>query len=253
MAHATGFHGLVFTPLARALASSFHCWAYDARGHGDSGLPADGDFAWEGLGRDALAVIDGVGLTRPFGLGHSGGGAGLLIAEIERPGTFRAIYDFEPVVFPTDGIPAPRRNNVLAGSARRRREVFPTRSAAAANFMAKPPLSDFAPAALAAYVEHGFEDLPDGTVRLKCRGESEARVYEMAVEHRTYDQLAAIHCPVTLACGADTESLGEPVMRAIAARLASATVDVLPGLGHLGPMQDPDAVAASVRRAFGGE
>ncbi|HEX9530498.1 MAG TPA: alpha/beta hydrolase [Acidimicrobiales bacterium] len=259
MAHATGFHGQVFAPLARLLAPFFHCWSFDFRGHGDSAGPPGGDFAWAGFGRDVIGVVDGVGLVRPFSVGHSAGGAGLLIAELDRPGTFRAMYAYEPIVFPPGPGPSaqasgaqPNRGHLLAASARRRREVFASRAEALANFAAKPPLADLDPLALEAYVAHGFEDLPDGSVRLKCRREDEARVYEMAGQHGTYDRLGQIRCPVTLACGARTESLGEDAMRAAAQRMPAARVDVLEGLGHFGPMQDPAAVAAGVHHAFGG-
>jgi pimeloyl-ACP methyl ester carboxylesterase len=57
---------------------------------------------------------------------------------------------------------------------------------------------------------------------------------------------------VALACGARTDSFGEPVLRADAARLPRATVDVLDGLGHFGPLQRPEQVAASVRERLDG-
>ena len=77
-AHATGFHGLVWRPVADRLRDSFHCWAFDERGHGDTPAPADGDFRWEGFARDAISVVDELRLNRPYGVGHSGGGAALL-------------------------------------------------------------------------------------------------------------------------------------------------------------------------------
>ena len=40
MAHATGFCGAVLTPLADHLAARFHCFTFDARGHGETVTPA---------------------------------------------------------------------------------------------------------------------------------------------------------------------------------------------------------------------
>ena len=40
MAHATGFHGLVWRPMAADLAD-FHCYSFDERGHGDSARPPE--------------------------------------------------------------------------------------------------------------------------------------------------------------------------------------------------------------------
>lgn len=49
MAHAAGFHGLVFSPLARELAGGFRCVSIDGRGHGDTALPRGVDPDWYGL------------------------------------------------------------------------------------------------------------------------------------------------------------------------------------------------------------
>ncbi|HWH34854.1 MAG TPA: alpha/beta fold hydrolase, partial [Acidimicrobiales bacterium] len=71
LAHATGLHGRVWAPVASGLGDVARCVALDARGHGDSGLPPGLDFAWEGLAGDVLAVVEGLGLQRPVGVGHS--------------------------------------------------------------------------------------------------------------------------------------------------------------------------------------
>ena len=253
MVHATGFHGMVWRPVADRLRDRFRCVAFDERGHGDSGVPPDGNFSWRGFARDVLAVVEELGLVRPFAVGHSLGGAALLLAEQAAPGTFRALWCYEPIVPPLDPPPGPRPDNPLAKGARRRREVFDSRDAAYANYAAKPPLCELAPPVLRAYVDHGFADRPDGTVRLKCRRDSEAAVYANSFEHDAYARLAEVACPVTLACGELTDAFGEPVMRQLAARLLRSTLLVMRGLGHFGPMQDPTAVAGAVARAFAGE
>lgn len=264
LAHATGFHGRVWGPVVEAgLGASFRCYAFDERAHGDSAAPADGNFSWHRFGDDALEVLDALGLGGGAGagaggelraVGHSCGGALLLLAEMARPGTFAELYCYEPVVTPLDEPLDPRTvdasRNPLAMGARRRREVFESFEAALENFSSKPPMAGFSPAALRAYVEHGFEPLPEGGVRLKCRGEDEARTYEAGMFHRAYQHLAEVQCPVTLVCGEHTNAFGEPVLALVAARLRSAPVEVMPGLSHFGPLEDPAAVADSILRAF---
>ncbi len=250
-AHATGFHGLVFAPIAQLLGGQFNGTALDERGHGDSGLPPRMDFDWRGFASDILATVDGLGLTRPFGVGHSGGGAGLLLAEQTRPGTFRALYLFEPIVFPPTGpFPGGSSDNPMAASARRRREIFGSRQEAFDNYASKPPFDRLAPEALRAYVDHGFANLDDGRVRLKCRGETEALVYEHSWSHETYDHLPEVSCPVTVACGATSDTFGAPLVEAIVDRLPRARAEVVPGVGHFGPLEDPALLARSIRSAF---
>jgi pimeloyl-ACP methyl ester carboxylesterase len=247
LAHATGFHARVWLPVVEHLRSRFHCWAFDERGHGDSTTPSDGDFSWHRFADDALAVIDHFGLRRPFGVGHSCGAALQLLAEEARPGTFRALWGYEPVMFPMDD--PPPTDNPLAPGARRRREVFPSFDAALANFSSKPPMNRFDATALRLYVEHGFEAVPEG-VRLKCRGEDEARTYEAAAHHTAFRHLGAVQPPVTLVCGARTDAFGADILEADAARLPHARVEVIPELTHFGPLEDPATIAASIVRAF---
>jgi len=257
LVHATGFCGGVLAPLAAGLVDRFHCWAVDLRFHGRSGRPAGPDFAWSGFASDVLAAVDGLGLDRPAGFGHSCGGASLLLAEERRPGTFRSLYCFEPVVFPGPPAAAPAHDNPLSAGARRRRETFPSRTDAFVNFSSKPPFGDLDPDAIAAYVEDGFEVVPgdeggDGEmVRLRCRREDEAEVYAHGLTHDAFVGLGRVACPVTLACGADTDSFGPAFLEADAAQLRDASVEILPGLGHFGPLERPAEVAASVRRALG--
>lgn len=243
--HATGFCGRAYTALARRLVDRHHVWAVDFRGHGDSTVPADGDFNWEGAGDDVLAAADAIGADRLEVVGHSMGGGAALLAELKRPGLLRWAYLYEPIVLPAEPLtgapPSP-----MADNARRRREVFPSKAEALARYASRPPLDVLRAGALADYVEYGFEDLPDGTVRLKCRGESEARTFE-AESKVTVDRITGIDVPVVVAIGA---SNGEwsPAM------FASAIVGALPRgrlltyqhLGHFGPLQDPDSVADDI-------
>lgn len=250
MAHATGFHGRVFEPLAELLSGSFSCVSADLRAHGDSSAPPEADLDWYGFASDLLAVVDALELARPLGFGHSSGATGLLLAEAERPGTFSSLYCFEPVIVPADPPLGRDRENWLAEGARRRRASFASRAEALDHYAARPTLSGFAPEVLRAYVEHGFAD-GRGEVRLKCMPEHEALVYEMATAHDCYRRLEEVKCPVVVARGERSESLMPRVAEQVAARLPRARVEVLPGLTHFGPLENPAAVAASLRAAFG--
>src|SRR5262249_654738 len=73
--------------LSNSLGTTLHMWdrqvtpftrhfrlvRYDRRGHGRSGVPK-GPYTMEGLGRDVLAVLDGLGLSRINWCGLSMGG-----------------------------------------------------------------------------------------------------------------------------------------------------------------------------------
>lgn len=250
LTHATGLHGLAWGPLVPALASRFRCWSFDFRGHGDSSRPVPASFDWQGFGDDVLAVVDGLGLERPFGFGHSQGGTALLLAEQARPKTFRALYLFEPVAPPPEPPPPAMDDHPLVLGALRRRHEFASVDAAVERLGSKPPLAEFHPEALRAYVEHGVRPLPGGRLGLKCRREDEAQTYRMGVRNRAFAHLGDVACPVTLARGTRSRSLSAELARRQVALLANGRSEELDGLGHFGPLEDPDRVAGAVTRAL---
>ena len=247
MVHATGFCAGVWGPVASRLADHRRA-ALDVRGHGRSAAPAAG-MHWDGTAQDVLATIDALGLERPFGVGHSMGGASLVLAELARPGTFRGLWIYEPIIFPPMPPDAPQTGNILADGARRRRAEFPSAAQAYANFAGKPPFSALDPAALAAYVTDGFESLDDGRVQLRCRPEIEAQTYEMGGRHDAFVHLGELRCPVTVARG-HREVPGPAGLAApIAEAIPSGVLEEHPELGHFGPLEDPATIADAIDAA----
>lgn len=250
-AHAAGLHGRVWAPLVEHLTDRFRCVAFDARGHGESGPWLTPAFCWHELALDVLAVADALDVEHLYGVGHSSGGTALLLAEQNRPGTFAGLYCFEPVVVPADPPLGRDPDNWLAAAARRRRDSFASCAEAYDHYASRSPLASVDPAALQAYVRYGFDATSDGSVRLKCRPEHEARLYEMATAHDCFGRLGEVRCPVMLACGGASEACLPGPAGDIAARLPRSSTEELPGLGHLGPLEDPSTVAASIARYVG--
>lgn len=195
LVHPSSFCAGALRPLARGLAGSFRCWGVDLRGHGDTTSPERLDYAWSGFADDVLAAVDGLGVERPLAFGHSSGGAAVLLAEAERPGTFAALWCYEPIVWP-EPERARERATRLAEGALRRRDTFPSREDAYANFAAKPPFSFLSAEALRAYLDCGFTAEADGSIRLRCRRETEGAIYVQAVEGDRFGRLAEVACPV---------------------------------------------------------
>jgi len=259
VAHATGFHTGCYRALAAGLVDRFRVVGLDCRGHGRSGMPSlaageDGRvpaMGWERFADDVLAVVDALDLDGGFAFGHSCGGATLLLAEQRRPGTFAGIFTYEPVVAPPSFWAAwPATGHDPGRAALRRRAVFPSRAAAVQHYGAKRPLSCLRPDVLADYVEEGFADQADGTVHLRCDPAAEAATFAMAPHNQAWDHLQLVACPTTYACGAGPSDFGAEAAVALAARTPLGNSEVHPGLGHLGPLEDPDAVALALRRAL---
>lgn len=240
LVHATGFHGRVWDPAVPLLRERFRVVALDQRGHGDSDKPRTG-YAWEGFGRDVLAVVDHLGLDEPRGMGHSAGAAALILAEAERPGTFDRLVLCDPVLAPPEWRELARAGpNPLAEGARRRRRVWNGPEQMAERLREGTPLSGWREDFLHAYALHGTVPLEDGTVRLKCPPEVEAQVYEMGMRHEGWERLADLTCPVLFLAG-ESSDLWEPERREqVEPRLRDGRLEVVAGAGHFFPMERPD-------------
>ncbi|MHB1091172.1 MAG: alpha/beta fold hydrolase [Ilumatobacteraceae bacterium] len=248
--HATGFHGRVFDPIARELTTTHHCVTFDYRGHGDSTLPSDWRVRWSAYGDDALAAARHAASNGPvIGVGHSMGGAALIMAALRAPELFRALVLFEPIIFPPIPPETVSGSNQLANGARKRRATFPSFEDALANYSSKSPLNAFHPDALYAYVMFGFRELPDGSVTLKCSPEHEARTYETGAIHKTWDDLAKLTVPTWVISGVELNQSPSSIAPKIAAAIPGSHFARYNDLAHFGPMQDPVRFAAIIRQA----
>ena len=250
LAHPTGFHGVVWQPIAeRLVAQGRHAWSFDFRGHGDSDPSPDGTYSWDGFADDAQAVLEHLGLlgdARLLAAGHSKGAASLLTIAARRPDAFPRIWAYEPIVFPSYDPMLQDPDNPMSAAARRRRATWPSRDAAADSYSSRFPLDALAPEAMRAYVDHGMRDLRDGTVELKCRPEHEATIYTMGVVNGLYARLHEIECPILVACGETSVAIPPSFAELIVERLPHGTLEVWPDRGHFGPLEDPGAAVVSM-------
>ncbi len=245
MSHATGFCGPVWEPMAGSLTDHFHCVAFDFRAHGRSTRPVGRSLEWSGFADDVLAVVDALSPGRPVAaVGHSMGGAALVLAERARPGTLSMGWTFEPILFGSEQDESNAEPSTIAEGARRRRDTFADRDEVFERYGAKPPLSALDPRALRAYVDHGFADQPDGTVTLRCRPADEAAVFE---NHNSGARqlVGGLTIPFAVAASGDGMRPALAVVEA-AAEFPSLELFKYDGLSHFGPLEDPEGIAADV-------
>ncbi len=246
--HATGLHGRVWEPLASFLSNQFRCVSLDLRGHGMSELPPGAGLAWSGMADDVVAALssDGFPVGPLHGIGHSMGGAALVLAAARRPDAFRSLWLYEPVIFPTEDVPFQHGNNPMSEVAARRRDRFDSLDQAYENYRSKPPLDQLHPDVLRTYVDGAFSPLPDGSVTLRCRPSTEAEVFRHAAASGAWSTLTSIEMPVAIVSGRQEGSGPGAFAPTAAEALPQGTLFVRPDLRHFGPLEDPAAMAEDV-------
>lgn len=238
--HANGFCKELWRPVARAVGGGRSWWSIDLRGHGDTGgaeLPCQ----WHTLALDILAVLGSA--RRVVGVGHSMGAASLARAEILQPGVFAHLVLIEPILFPP---PHGRADIPIADVAQHRRGVFPDRSAAHRRFSARGPYAGWDPEVLDLYVDHAWGPGPDGWT-IKCAPAVEADYYREGNNVDTWDRLDEIAVPVTLVVGSESDTHRGVYLDRLHDRFRFADLVVMPGRGHLVPMEAPESIAEVIR------
>jgi hypothetical protein len=253
--HATGLHVHTYAPLIERLRTNFHCYGVDVRAQGRATSPTNGNLAWSGIAEDfarGLDVLKLSGRGDVYGVGHSQGGFSVLSGEVSRPGTYAAAFGFEPVIFPPD-YNSIQGNNQMSEAARRRREVFETKHAAYDNYKRKLPFSNIDDDCLRAYVEYGFEAIStnDGepSVRLVCRGEEEALLFENAPNDLIH-RLPEITFPVTIGISEFTGDHFRVLTENQVKALGNGTLMQFPSRSHFGLLERIDEMAEIIVKMF---
>ncbi|MBK5288983.1 MAG: alpha/beta hydrolase [Acidimicrobiia bacterium] len=250
LAHPTGFHGVVWKPVAeRLVAAGRRVWSFDFRGQGDSDPSPDATYSWDEFADDADAVLDHLelrGHPELLAAGHSKGAAALFVVAMRDPAALPRVWTFEPIVFPNEELAPADPDNPMSVAARKRRDVWPSRDEAIASYGSRPPMNSLDPESLRAYVDYGFRDRPDGQVELKCRPEHEANIYMMGAANGLFTRLGQVEPPVLVACGGDSRSITPAFAEQLVERLPHARLEVWAGHGHFGPLDDPNRAVASM-------
>ncbi len=246
--HATGFCKELCDPIiadSRALVPELRALAIDQRAHGDSAASSP-PFDWWDVGLDVVELVEDAAPV--VGVGHSAGGAALVLAELARPGIFDELVLVEPIIFP----PPYRRfpGNPMSAGALRRKPGFPSRELAYENFVAKEAFAGWEERAMRSYVNGGLRDAGDQVV-LKCTPEAEAEFFMAATTHGAWDRLGEVKTRTLVLAGERSTTHQEPFLADLAERLDNASYEVIPDSSHFVWMERPGAVASYVAAAVG--
>lgn len=251
--HANGFLGYLYRLLFEHWALHFRVWSMDWRGQGDSDKPPLEQCHWSNMFLDVEKVVDVLGLSNFYGVGHSGGGSMLAVYTATHPGRVKKLALMEPVTIPHEPPFLERmaaNNHPLVERTLRRRSVWDSRQQLFAAYQGKDAFARWREEVLWDYVNFGTYDLPDGRVALKCAPQVEAQVFATATALDVFSRLPAIDCPVLVLRGAHTD----PPLALIAERVAQAaphgSLVTVPGTSHFLAMEKPEELAEIIGTYF---
>lgn len=254
-AHANGFNGMTYSRLLSPLAGRFHIRAWDARGHGQTRLPADpsGHRRWTIFRDDLIRMVENFAAEAggPVLLGgHSMGGTTSLMVAAERPDLVRGLILVDPVMV-SPGARAMltlfrlmgRKGGPLslAEGAERRRAVFPDRATMAKAYKARGAFRTWPDEVIADYVEGGTKPRDDGQIELACAPAWEAANFR-AQDHDIWTDIARLKVPLTLIYAGATSTCRAPAPELLGRRDPRATLLRIGRATHFLPMEYPETV-----------
>jgi len=256
LAHANGFPPGTYRPLARTLTDHYRVLALPARPLWPGSRP-ECFSTWHQLADDLIQALDDRGLTSILAVGHSMGGVATLWAAVARPELFRAVTLVDPVILPPGRLwvlRALRRlgdrwHHPLVRGALRRRRVWPSRLACYESYRDKPFFARWPDESLWAYVEAGTRDLDDGRVALAYPPAWEARIFE-TIPTDVWQAVPDLRVPTLILRGELSDTFLPASQARMARLLPHARFAVVPGAGHLAPMERPAVLGAMIRDFF---
>lgn len=247
--HATGFHAWLWLPYAQRFAPSYHVYAIDQRGHGQSSKPETG-YQWEAFGSDLVGILDTLELEEVRAVGHSKGATAIAAAAVAGTRRLKSAVLIEPVLFPGPPATTPVWDSPLATGARRRRHSWESRDAMRAHLRHRPPFSTWTDEFVHLYVDHAVDTQPDGHVELRCPGHIEAQVYACAPMSESFTFLEHLIVPTLLIRGEYSLGLGDREAAEALRRLPAGSLCTISGAGHFAPMERPDDIASALDAFF---
>ncbi len=226
--HYWGGSSRTWRHVTSSLSSSFHTIATDHRGWGDSDAPANG-YGLLDLADDVLGVIEALEVTRYVLVGHSMGGKVAQLLASRQPAGLVGLVLVAPAPPPPLHLPEAARENMA--------HAYSSPEAVEATIdqvLAGKPLS---PQDRAQVIEDSLRGAPEAKA-----------AWPSATSHEDISAaVAAINVP-TLVIGGEIDRVDtvESLRQELLPHIPHAELKVLPGTGHLSPLESPDEVASLI-------
>jgi magnesium chelatase accessory protein len=246
LVHGTGASNHSWRLLAPLLADGFTVVAPDLPGHGFTGTPAGSDLSLPGIARSMAGLVDVLatshGIVPSCALGHSAGAAVLARMCIDGSLRLRALATVNAALLPLRGLAGhlflPAAKLLSASALAPRLFAWRAASGAAAERLVRGTGSILDARGVELYGRlAGNAGHVSGVLRMMAS-------WDLTALER---DLPRLPCPLLLMAGTRDRTVPPDDSRRIQARVPSARVVELPGLGHLAHEERPAEVAAHLR------
>ncbi|MEX3980637.1 alpha/beta fold hydrolase [Paraburkholderia sp. EG287A] len=231
--HYYGGSSRTWDGVASELSDRYRIVATDHRGWGDSEAPAEG-YRIADLAADAEGVIEALGLPRYVLVGHSMGGKVAQLIASRRPDGLEGLVLVAPSP-PSPMVLSDEQRATLTGAYQSRASV----EYVIDHVLTAKPLD-------AARREQVIED------SLKAAPQARAAWPNVAMREDITEAVAAIDVPTIVISGElDQVDRVATLQAELLPRIPHAAMHILPGTGHLSPLEAPADVARVIARFVG--
>jgi pimeloyl-ACP methyl ester carboxylesterase len=257
LAVANGFPPATYSAFVRPLLAGHRVVSLPPRAlWPEVGSPPAQAGTWDQMADDLLAGWRALGIDRLVAVGHSYGGVASLLAAVREPERFEALVLLDPTIFPRqvmaeiaelrrDGRPA--RFELVEG-ARKRRSRFASVDEAFAFWRERSLFRLWPDETLRWYAESMTRAAADGDgVELTWTGEWEAWYYE-SFQVNTWEHAARLSpdIPLLVLAGGTSNTVRPEAVAEMREVWPHATIEVIPGHGHLFPQEMGEAAGRVV-------
>jgi pimeloyl-ACP methyl ester carboxylesterase len=229
--HYWGGSSRTWIPVMERLASTCRCIAIDFRGWGRSSQEA-GDYGLETLADDVIGVVEKLGLKEFFILGHSMGGKVAQLVAARHPQGLRGLILYAPAPPTPLDVPEEMRQGYVGLYQSREGAELVIRN------LTPHPLPD-------AFREQIIEDTLRGSPGAKRAWPEKGMIADIR------DEASRIAVPVHIIAGGDDSVEPEASLRAAFGKvLRDVEFVVIPGVGHIAPLEAPEKLADAIRSAL---
>ncbi|TGK15666.1 alpha/beta hydrolase [Leptospira fluminis] len=249
IAHANGYSAGCYRYYTEKLSKKFRVLALDFCGHGES-QPSLEWKNWSFFRDQILALVESENLENCIGIGHSMGGASLLLSSYVRPEKFRKIIALDPVVLDIKSVLYAYffRTAMAKGALSRRRE-FSDLNLIRRAYRKRSAFANWDDGIFEDYLKSCFRKEKDKVV-LRCPPELEAKIFNSANLLSLF-QYPKIKVEAHITIPEKYEVCSPKAAGEIVKGNRNSTLEIWPNATHFFPFEEPERTWNRIRNVLG--